>query len=177
MAFRTLACAGKNTFGSVLHAVLPVKQSVCTSMLPCLGLSAAKHFSLSSQNNVKKIIVDESEKVTTISAEYVESPLAPRLLKKGKEGSHDCPLCALNLNVKHTDVLILSQFLRPDGCLLPRRTTGLCTKQQLRIKYLVTMSQKAGLMPNLAPSWSKKDPRKRYGSKKFNRYFDEATLD
>lgn len=38
------------------------------------------------------------------------------------------------------------------------------------------MAQKAGLMPNLTPSSSKRDPKKRYGWKKFNKYFDEKTI-
>lgn len=42
------------------------------------------------------------------------------------------------------DVLILSQFLRSDGCVLPRRITGLCSVQQKRLGPLVAMAQKAG---------------------------------
>lgn len=42
------------------------------------------------------------------------------------------------------DVLILSQFVRTDGCMLPRRITGLCKAQQKRIGTMVTMAQKAG---------------------------------
>lgn len=42
------------------------------------------------------------------------------------------------------DVLILSQFLRADGCMLPRRITGLCKMQQKRIGTMVAMAQKAG---------------------------------
>lgn len=41
---------------------------------------------------------------------------------------------------------------------------------------LVTMAQKAGLMPNLTPAASKKDPKKRRQWKKFNKYFDETTI-
>lgn len=43
------------------------------------------------------------------------------------------------------DVLILSQFLRADGCLLPRRVTGVCWGQQQRLKMLVNKAQRAGL--------------------------------
>ena len=79
-----------------------------------------------------------------------------------------CYMCKLNLDVKHTvsplntialqvlkliifsikiqDVLILSQFLRSDGCMLPKRITGLCKRQQKRIGTMVTMAHKAGLM-------------------------------
>lgn len=55
-----------------------------------------------------------------------------------------CYMCALGLDVKHTDVLILSQFVRSDGCMLPRRITGLCRRQQKKMGKLVTMAQKAG---------------------------------
>lgn len=55
-----------------------------------------------------------------------------------------CYMCALGLDVKHTDVLILSQFVRTDGCMLPRRITGLCRRQQKKIGKMVSMAQKAG---------------------------------
>ena len=42
------------------------------------------------------------------------------------------------------DVLILSQFVRSDGCMIPRRITGLCKMQQKKIGILVAMAQKAG---------------------------------
>ncbi|KAF5292349.1 hypothetical protein FQA39_LY03383, partial [Lamprigera yunnana] len=93
--------------------------------------------------------------------------------------NHDttvCPVCSTGLNIKHTDVLILSQFVRTDGCMLPRRITGLCRKQQKRMSSLVTMAQKAGLMPNLNPANSKNDPKRRGGWKKYNKYFDETTI-
>lgn len=109
-----------------------------------------------------------------------EAPRERLLIREVREcrenGTQFCPRCTLGLDVKHTDVLILSQYVRSDGCMLPRRTTGLCKKQQTRMSCLVSMAQKAGLMPNLNPSYSKKDPLKRAGFKKFNKYFDEATI-
>ncbi|XP_026739511.1 28S ribosomal protein S18a, mitochondrial [Trichoplusia ni] len=87
-----------------------------------------------------------------------------------------CYMCALGLDVKHTDVLILSQFVRTDGCMLPRRITGLCRRQQKKMGKLVAMAQKAGLMMNLTPANCKKDPTKRRDYKKFNTYFDERTI-
>ncbi|KAJ8722253.1 hypothetical protein PYW08_004655 [Mythimna loreyi] len=87
-----------------------------------------------------------------------------------------CYMCALGLDVKHTDVLIVSQFVRSDGCMLPRKITGLCRRQQKKMGKLVTMAQKAGLMINLTPDYCKKDPKKRRDYKKFNTYFDERTI-
>lgn len=73
--------------------------------------------------------------------------------------------------------MILSQFLRSDGCSLPRRITGLCRIQQKRVSTMVAMAQKAGLMSNINPRNSKKDPELRYGLKKFNVYYDENTIE
>lgn len=61
-----------------------------------------------------------------------------------ESGTRFCPKCTLGLDLKHTDVLILSQYLRSDGCMLPKRITGLCKKQQRYIGTLVVMAQKAG---------------------------------
>ncbi|XP_030376429.1 39S ribosomal protein S18a, mitochondrial [Scaptodrosophila lebanonensis] len=105
----------------------------------------------------------------------VKSPRAEKMLKAACDTKF-CPECTLGLDIKHTDVLILSQYVRSDGCMLPRRITGLCYRQQKKMGTLVTMAQKAGLMPNLAPSWSKKDPKKRFGWRKFNKYFLESTI-
>jgi small subunit ribosomal protein S18 len=50
-----------------------------------------------------------------------------------------------DINFKNfQDVLILSQFVRSDGCMLPRRITGLCRLQQKRVSNMVSMAQKAG---------------------------------
>lgn len=117
----------------------------------------------------------EEGKTTIIEGKYVPSPREPYLIKT--EGNPEaCPLCKLGLDVKHTDVLILSQFVRSDGCMLPRRITGLCKKEQKKISTLVAMAQKAGLMSLLTPPTSKKDPKLRKKWKKYNTYFDENTI-
>ncbi|XP_032517059.2 large ribosomal subunit protein mL66 isoform X2 [Danaus plexippus] len=133
------------------------------------------------------IAVQERKEGSTLVVEGVNVP-SPRteLLIRAEnikdlvqpEGTpkETCYMCALGLDVKHTDVLILSQFVRSDGCMLPRRITGLCRRQQKKIGKMVSMAQKAGLMINLTPSFCKKDPKKRYGFKKFNSYFDETTI-
>lgn len=90
-----------------------------------------------------------------IEAVNVPSPRTELLVRAENLPSQDpaistsdnppCYMCAIGLDVKHTDVLILSQFVRSDGCMLPRRITGLCRRQQKKIGKLVTMAQKAGL--------------------------------
>lgn len=130
--------------------------------------------------NLKQVTQSETADGTLVIAGiYVPSDRASNLVtvKLDHEGPCSaCYMCKLNLDVKHTDVLILSQFLRTDGCMLPRRITGLCKRQQKRIGTMVTMAQKAGLMSNINPSWSHKDPRKRFRYKKWNSYWDETTI-
>lgn len=116
----------------------------------------------------------ENENELTIYGETVPSGREPYVIKN--ESGHACAVCSSGLELKHTDVLVLSQFVRSNGLMLPRRITGLCKKQQKRMSSLVTMAQKAGLMPNLTPAYSNKDPKQRYQWKKYNKYFDESTI-
>ncbi|CAH1102857.1 unnamed protein product [Psylliodes chrysocephalus] len=133
-----------------------------------------KSISLFSPLRLKEINETQNKNELIISGHIVNSGREPYLLKNPHPTV--CPVCASGLDIKHTDVLILSQFVRTDGCMLPRRTTGLCRRSQKRISTLVAMAQKSGLMPNLTPANSKKDPKKRYGWKKYNKYFDESTI-
>lgn len=132
-----------------------------------------RNISLSAITCLREIIEKKDGKILTIEARLVPHKKEHLQVKLECKA---CPLCATGLNVEHTDVLILSQFMRTDGCMLPRRITGLCDMQQKRVTTLVAMAQKAGLMPNLAPKWSKMDPKRRRDWKKFNTYFDEKTI-
>ncbi|XP_023575337.1 39S ribosomal protein S18a, mitochondrial isoform X3 [Octodon degus] len=49
------------------------------------------------------------------------------------------------------DVLLLSQFLRPHGGMLPRRVTGLCTEEHRKVEECVKMAHRAGLLPTHRP--------------------------
>lgn len=42
------------------------------------------------------------------------------------------------------DVLLLSQFVRSDGGMLPRRITGLCLEEHRKIAICVQMAHRAG---------------------------------
>lgn len=42
------------------------------------------------------------------------------------------------------DVLLLSQFIRSDGGMLPRRITGLCAQEHNKITICVQMAHRAG---------------------------------
>lgn len=93
----------------------------------------------------RPVKVNKVNDTLEISAVHAPSPREPRLLREVEQpGVKFCPQCTLGLDVKHTDVLILSQYLRSDGCMLPRRITGLCRVQQKKMGKMVTMAQKAG---------------------------------
>ncbi|CAH2229249.1 28S ribosomal protein S18a, mitochondrial [Pararge aegeria] len=155
----------------------------------CLAKNAilstfVRSISTTNQLRLKQIHEYKEGSTLIVEATSVPSPNTELLVRAEKikdltpaeKPEHTCYMCALDLDVKHTDVLILSQFVRSDGCMLPRRITGLCRRQQKKIGKMVSMAQKAGLMINLTPSYCKKDPKQRYAYKKFNTYFDEKTI-
>lgn len=92
--------------------------------------------------------LQQENEVLTIKGAFKESDRKAHLVNQLKdcqaENKHFCPECTLGLDIKHTDVLIISQYVRDDGCMMPRRVTGLCRKQQKRMSSLVAMAQKAG---------------------------------
>ncbi|XP_021456301.1 39S ribosomal protein S18a, mitochondrial isoform X2 [Oncorhynchus mykiss] len=65
-----------------------------------------------------------------------------------------CPIYRWNLQNKYnyTDVLLLSQFIRSDGGMLPRRVTGLCAQEHRKIAICVQMAHRAGLLPDHKPT-------------------------
>ncbi|XP_055387655.1 28S ribosomal protein S18a, mitochondrial [Condylostylus longicornis] len=134
-----------------------------------------KHISTTTSCSIKEILENKEGEQLIVQGVYKDSPRARDLLDEAKKANF-CPECTLGLEIKHTDVLILSQYVRNDGCMLPRRVTGLCKRQQRKIGSLVTMAQKAGLMPNLNPVNSHKNPKKRFGWKKYNKYYNEFTI-
>jgi ribosomal protein S18 len=46
-------------------------------------------------------------------------------------GGCRCPLCVIPIPISYRDVLILDQFMRPDGTVLPPDFTGCFLHQQL----------------------------------------------
>lgn len=91
------------------------------------------------------VLIEQKDKVLEISAEIKPSPREPHLVQEVKlTGKKFCPKCTLGLDIKHTDVLILKQYLREDGSMLPRRITNLCNVQQKNIGTMVLMARRAG---------------------------------
>ena len=115
-----------------------------------------KLFSTSSSRAIRKIVVKEEGKTITIEGAKEESPRAknmidPKLFSASSscEAYEKChPLCQFDKihEIKHTDLLILEQFVDSEGELMPRKLTKLCERQHYRLNKLVGMAQKAGLM-------------------------------
>ncbi|XP_064389009.1 small ribosomal subunit protein bS18-like [Halichondria panicea] len=75
-------------------------------------------------------------------------PSTPKLAEKIAD-DRGCPLCRAGLQkFGYRDVLLLRQFLTPDGYLIGRRLTGVCPKMQRRITKTIRRSRKLGLLPN-----------------------------
>jgi len=142
-------------------------------------VSQQRNVSTSKPRFLKEIQVRTTENVTTVEGIIVESDRKGKVLEVAEEEKGFCPLCPhrLNATLKYTDVLILSQFLRADGCALPRSVTGLCQKAQHNLQRLVNQAQRAGLMPELRPDHWKGVPRtqikSKYKWKQYNTYFDD----
>uniref|UniRef100_A0A914YU30 28S ribosomal protein S18a, mitochondrial n=1 Tax=Panagrolaimus superbus TaxID=310955 RepID=A0A914YU30_9BILA len=112
----------------------------------------------------KKIVEKTDGNVTIIEVENVEESQKPKV----ELGKHSCALCALPMKIKYTDVLILEQFMREDGTVLPKQITGICPKQQYRLERCVMQAHWAGLFPDKTlPDFD------RAGYKRFNRYWDD----
>ncbi|XP_025105773.1 28S ribosomal protein S18a, mitochondrial-like [Pomacea canaliculata] len=136
--------------------------------------ASQRPFSVSSVRNIKEIIQTTKENVTTIEGVTVQSERAPYVAKNTDGG---CTLCKIHSHLKYTDVLILSQFLRPDGCLLPRSVTGVCQSKQRKLAMLVRKAQQAGLLPQLRPELSngrvRTGHKSNYKWKRYNVYFKD----
>uniref|UniRef100_A0A7N5KSA1 Large ribosomal subunit protein mL66 n=1 Tax=Ailuropoda melanoleuca TaxID=9646 RepID=A0A7N5KSA1_AILME len=89
-------------------------------------------------------VVETQEGKTTI----IEGRLTgtPKESPNPPNPSGQCPVCRWNLKHKYgyEDVLLLSQFIRPCGGLLPRRVTGLCQEEHRKIEECVKMAHRAG---------------------------------
>lgn len=66
-------------------------------------------------------------------------------------------------------MLLLSQFIRSDGGMLPRRITGLCLEEHRKICACVQMAHRAGLLPDHRPKLPEGHVKKKT-EPQFNRY-------
>ncbi|XP_053568691.1 39S ribosomal protein S18a, mitochondrial [Bombina bombina] len=98
---------------------------------------------------LRELIEVKDGKTTVLEGQIIEDKAS--LSPPNPEGQ--CPICRWNLKHKYnyTDVLLLSQFIRSDGGMLPRRVTGLCMEEHGKVTVCVKMAHRAGLLPNHRP--------------------------
>uniref|UniRef100_A0A6M2E4F0 Putative 28s ribosomal protein s18a n=1 Tax=Amblyomma tuberculatum TaxID=48802 RepID=A0A6M2E4F0_9ACAR len=119
-------------------------RSALERLLRCTTLG--RQLSTATTLRVKEIRESQEGNTTVVEGVFVESPRKGRVVEP-KHSSSACPLCRLGLkNIKHTDVLILSQFMDSQGNMLPRDVTGLCAKQHRIVNTLLYQAQRTGLI-------------------------------
>ncbi|XP_040581351.1 large ribosomal subunit protein mL66 [Lepeophtheirus salmonis] len=125
-----------------------------------------------------KVCNNKEKNTRTIEGVFMDSSRKAKLLELPQAcGNENChPFCKFSEshNVKHTDVLILNQFVDSRGKMLNRIDTGLCNRQYLRLLKLIKMSQKAGIMDDPKNYYVKNDNNP---WDKNNTYWDERTID
>ncbi|XP_054724517.1 39S ribosomal protein S18a, mitochondrial-like [Uloborus diversus] len=123
-----------------------------------------RSISVSASNYLKEIHRAETENQIVVEGVKIKSDREGRVINNAS--LQGCPLCKLGLkNLRHTDILILSQFINSDGSIINQNVTGLCNKQHFRVVRAVGLAQKAGLIP-------KKPGTPMFGDwEKYNTYF------
>ncbi|TGZ48845.1 hypothetical protein CRM22_010960 [Opisthorchis felineus] len=124
---------------------------------PCfLGLIVPNRlFTFTAARLKKEIRYSVEGNRTTIEGVHVPSERSGKVLcLDGLGDPRDTdPISRLDLNLTHTDVRILSQFLRPDGTILPRKISGISLHSQLLVELLIERARKSGLLPvSIKPS-------------------------
>nr|KAF6363283.1 mitochondrial ribosomal protein S18A [Pipistrellus kuhlii] len=91
----------------------------------------------------REVVEIQEGKTTIIKGRITDTP---RESPNPPNPSGQCPICRWNLKHKYgyEDVLLLSQFIRPHGGMLPRKITGLCQEEHRKIEECVKMAHRAG---------------------------------
>ncbi|XP_037606755.1 39S ribosomal protein S18a, mitochondrial [Sebastes umbrosus] len=123
---------------------------------------------------IRQVVEKQEGKTTTIEGKILDVPAGPQ----PPNPTAKCPIYRWNLQHKYsyTDVLLLSQFIRSDGGMLPRRITGLCSEEHLKIAMCVQMAHRAGLLPDHKPKLPEGHVPKR-PKPHHNRYLTRWSID
>ncbi|OQR78462.1 28S ribosomal protein S18a [Tropilaelaps mercedesae] len=90
------------------------------------------------------------------------------LVNSKETEARQCSLCRMGIhNVRHTDVLVISQFMDRHGEILPRQITGLCAQQYRRVSISLYQAQRVGLIQN-----KRHTPKERW--QELNNYFGKT---
>jgi ribosomal protein S18 len=177
------------------------------NVIPTLSLlqTSRRSISVTARAQLKQIerIEDKSKKTITIQGKYLNSEqvFGNKVLNLSHEAKTPtqavsnparkpptnigpCSWCELEkrgIYVQYTDILVLRQFLKEDGSPLPRKVTGLCRKQNIKLRVLTKHAMQSGLILNLQPklldgSEPDTNPRNRPAHLKWNSYFDKYEI-
>lgn len=150
------------------------------SNLHCKTLTLSRPLSVSSACYLREVRVKTENNVTQVEGVVVESDRKGKVLNI--DSDHDCcPLCPqkIRIPVRYTDVLIINQFIRENGEVLPQHVTGLCLKAHFRLLRVVRQAQYAGLIPEpeVVDDNESKEMKALYHTgykwRKFNIFYDE----
>eukprot|EP00128_Syssomonas_multiformis_P014601 Colp12_sorted_trinity150504_noHs@17446 len=104
----------------------------------------------------KRLEDEQKEKLSKARAKFAKDREDIFRLKADKkqfvEVTHSikrCPICTNNLKIDYKDVKLLSEFVGPNGAILPRAVTGVCEANQIKLKKAIKLSRSAGFMPYL----------------------------
>ncbi|KAJ8270532.1 hypothetical protein GJAV_G00116010 [Gymnothorax javanicus] len=142
------------------------KRAIAKPMLPAFWNVQSR--------GVRQVVEEREGNTTVMEGRILVTPEKPQ--PPNPEG--DCPICKWNLNNKYnyTDVLLLSQFIRSDGGMLPRRVTGLCASEHKKVSICVQMALRAGLLPDHKPPLPEGHAQKRL-KPQLNRYLTRWSID
>lgn len=148
----------------VSSTILRSSRLLCTS--PCMMVKDIKH-----TEDGNKIVV---EGVHLSQPNASKTALTTTGCNSGQANCH--PFCRSPIvgQVKHTDVLILDQFVDSKGQMYSQEELEICSRQWSRVWKLVQMCQRAGLMPG-KEFYCKEIRQTKWGSQ--NSYWDEDTID
>uniref|UniRef100_A0A1A7XRH4 Large ribosomal subunit protein mL66 n=1 Tax=Iconisemion striatum TaxID=60296 RepID=A0A1A7XRH4_9TELE len=123
---------------------------------------------------VRQVVVEKKGNATFMEGQILDIPAAPQ----PPNPTAKCPIYRWNLQHKYnyTDVLLLRQFIRSDGGMLPKRITGLCPEEHRKISICVQMAHRAGLLPDHKPKLPEGHVPKR-PKPKLNRYLTRWSID
>ncbi|XP_039980641.1 39S ribosomal protein S18a, mitochondrial [Xiphias gladius] len=143
--------AARSVLGSVWTSFAGLKLGATSTNVTALQrINVPQLSALSIQSRgIRQVVEKQDGKTTTIEGQIVDIPAGPQ----PPNPTAKCPIYKWNLQHKYnyTDVLLLSQFIRSDGGMLPRRITGLCPEEHRKIAICVQMAHRAGLLPDHTP--------------------------
>ncbi|XP_037541323.1 39S ribosomal protein S18a, mitochondrial [Nematolebias whitei] len=167
--------AARSMFRSVWLSFAGLKLCATgTNSNPVLMRNAPLLSALAIQSRgIREVTETKDGNTTTIEGKIIHTPEIPQ----PPNPSAKCPIYKWNLQHKYTytDVLLLSQFVRSDGGMLPKRITGLCPEEHRKIAICVQMAQRAGLFPDHRPKLPEGHVPKK-SKPHFNRYLTRWSI-